>query len=138
MGRRFLLIGLVSLLAVITTPTWAELYKWVDDDGNVHYSDELPSTAKQTTTIIDDTANESRLSTAGTPLIKPYDRNVAKLLLLDTEYLWKQPSHKGKSVKLGVFSTGTGCTSVGAIKSHEIASRHASLFPDEYRLTFRI
>jgi hypothetical protein len=138
MERHFLLFNLLTFLLVFATPTRAVLYKWVDDDGNIHYSDEQPSEAKQITTIIDYTATESKLSPTDTPLIKPYDKYVKKLLLLDTEYLWKKPSHKSKSVRLGVFSTGTGCTSVGAIKSHEIATRHSSLFPEEYRLAFRI
>ena len=135
MKPQFILFNLLTFLLLFATPSRAELYKWLDDDGNTHYSDEPPSVAKEITTIIE---TESNLFTTDAPLTKPYDRNVTKLLLLDTEYLWKKLSHKGKSVRLGVFSTGTGCTSVGAIKSHEIVTRHSSLFPEEYRLAFRI
>lgn len=35
--------GLVLALAPLTAPLADELYRWTDDDGNVHYSDTLPA-----------------------------------------------------------------------------------------------
>ena len=131
MRQYFLFLNLLALLLVCATSANAELYKWVDDEGNIHYSDEQPSTTKQTVTVIDESAAESLAPATDRPITRPYDKQVTKLHLLDTQYLWKQPSHKGKSIKLGIFSTGTGCTSVGAIKSHEVISRHSSFFPEE-------
>ena len=100
MKRQFLLFNLLIFLFVFDTPTQAEFYNWVDDDGKIHYSDEPPSNAKQITTIIDNTATESKLSPTDTPLIKPYDKYVKKLLLLDTEYLWK--NHRTKANQSGL------------------------------------
>ncbi len=30
-------------LCVLVLPVWADLYKWIDEKGNVHYSDQPPS-----------------------------------------------------------------------------------------------
>ena len=38
-----LLAGLALVLAPLTAPLAEELYRWTDDDGNVHYSDTLPA-----------------------------------------------------------------------------------------------
>ena len=35
--------GLVLLLAPLTATLAEQLYKWTDEDGNVHYSDQLPA-----------------------------------------------------------------------------------------------
>ena len=37
-----ILSGLMFLI-LCTAPAYAALYKWVDEQGNVHYSDQAPS-----------------------------------------------------------------------------------------------
>jgi hypothetical protein len=37
------LLALSSVLLLVTTPVYAQLYKWVDEQGKVHYSDQPPS-----------------------------------------------------------------------------------------------
>ena len=37
------LIALSSVLLLMTAPVHAQLYKWVDEQGKVHYSDQPPS-----------------------------------------------------------------------------------------------
>lgn len=36
---------LILLLITITFPLWGAVYKWVDENGNVHYGDRPPSSA---------------------------------------------------------------------------------------------
>jgi hypothetical protein len=40
------------VLCLLATPGWAELYKWTDENGNIHYSDQPPpSSIKKSETI---------------------------------------------------------------------------------------
>jgi glutaredoxin len=43
---RLILTGLCLVFLVISAPGYAQLYKWVDDDGNVHYGDSPPEDAR--------------------------------------------------------------------------------------------
>ncbi|MDH3452496.1 MAG: DUF4124 domain-containing protein [Gammaproteobacteria bacterium] len=40
--KRHELAVMVVLLMIVTSPASAKLYKWVDEDGNVFYSDKIP------------------------------------------------------------------------------------------------
>lgn len=33
------------VLCLLATPVWADMYKWTDEDGKIHYSDQPPPTA---------------------------------------------------------------------------------------------
>lgn len=44
---RLLFAGLIASALCISPVNAAKLYKWVDEDGNVHYSDKLPPEAAQ-------------------------------------------------------------------------------------------
>ena len=43
---RLVLASLCLVLLMISTQSYAQLYKWVDADGNVHYGDDPPESAK--------------------------------------------------------------------------------------------
>ena len=48
--RTATLLLVTCLAAALTCPTWAtspQLYRWVDDDGNVHYTDKIPPSASE-------------------------------------------------------------------------------------------
>lgn len=45
MSRKILRFAAISLVAV-SIPAMAQLYRWVDADGKVHYSDQPPAQAK--------------------------------------------------------------------------------------------
>lgn len=51
-------ITLVLLIGV-TLPAWSEIYKWVDEDGTVHYSDKKPR-GSETTQVKVSTGKESK------------------------------------------------------------------------------
>lgn len=44
-GFNFRLLGLGIILVAISTTGYAQLYKWVDDQGKVHYGDSPPEDA---------------------------------------------------------------------------------------------
>ena len=43
---RLILISLCLVFLIVSTQSYAQLYKWVDADGNVHYGDNPPEDAK--------------------------------------------------------------------------------------------
>jgi hypothetical protein len=48
--RTATLLLVTCLAAALTCPTWAtspQLYRWVDDEGNVHYTDKIPPSAAE-------------------------------------------------------------------------------------------
>ncbi len=143
MSRKFLSAILVlTLLALASFNGQAQLYKWVDEKGKIHYSDKEPGEETSTKVIRRDQnsggQNQQASTTSARPVIRPYEKTARKLHLLDTRYLWKSESHVNETTKIGVFHSGKGCTSRGAMNTPDIFVYHKSLFPSESDLTYRI
>lgn len=133
---------LLIALAVISTNGQAQLYKWVDENGEVHFSDKAPDDEATSTVVPETTGNRvqypgSEKATAN-PVIRPYDRNVHRLHLTDTRYIWKNRSRAGNSEKIGIYHVGRACTTRGAIRAPDVFLRHKSLLPNEPELTYHI
>ncbi len=47
------LISSVILLAAACAPAYAQIYKWVDEAGKTHYSDQAPAVGKKSDTVAD-------------------------------------------------------------------------------------
>ena len=47
------LVSVVILLAAASGPAHAQIYKWVDEVGQTHYSDKAPATGKKVDTVVD-------------------------------------------------------------------------------------
>jgi hypothetical protein len=47
------LVSIVILLAAASAPAHAQIYKWVDESGQTHYSDKAPPAAKRVDTVAD-------------------------------------------------------------------------------------
>ena len=126
-------------LIVFSEISNAELYKWVDDDGNTHYSDKVPekNTNSEAIPVTINTPSSQRPA-SGKVILKPYEKAAKKLHILDTTYLWKKESYKAKTVKLGVYNTGRGCTSRGAINTPDVFIHHEDLLPNETAMAYRI
>ncbi len=45
---QWIFVAFIGVLLLLSGPAPARMYKWVDDDGNVHYSDSLSSIEAQT------------------------------------------------------------------------------------------
>ena len=48
MKKRMLVLGLIGYLFVMSNPCSAQLYKWVDEKGTIHFSDDPPPVALKT------------------------------------------------------------------------------------------
>ena len=60
---KFLVLILAALLAM-TTAAHAEVYKWVDEDGNVHFTDTPPPKQKTEEVKIDSAPSSGRSYTS--------------------------------------------------------------------------
>ncbi len=134
-------IALLTALALVAFNSHAQLYKWVDENGKIHYSDKEPGkeidskVLPQRQTSI---GQPQQTASSSKPIIRPYEKTARKLHLLDTRYLWKSEAYVNQTTKIGVFHTGKGCTSRGAMTTPDIFVYHKSLFPSESDLTYRI
>ena len=63
------MIRLLGLAALAALPAFAQLYKWTDDKGVIHYSDKAPpkGTAKAVETRINSYSGPATVSTTGAP-----------------------------------------------------------------------
>lgn len=48
MKKKLLFLGLIGLFFIMCNPCWAQLYKWVDEKGTIHFSDEPPPASIKT------------------------------------------------------------------------------------------
>lgn len=49
--KKFLCLLITFLLFVIAQPSFSEIYKWVDKNGNIKFSDKKPVTGNKTKTV---------------------------------------------------------------------------------------
>ncbi len=128
------LVLLALLLAL--SPVHAELYKWVDANGKVHYSDKKPEDRKAKTKakrleVQTRRRDERQTSSGRNAIIRPADREPRKLLVTEAAYDWEKRPGKGKQRKIGRYASGTACTSRGPIRLPEVYLHHKSFFPSE-------
>jgi hypothetical protein len=77
----------LALLAVAAGPVWAETYKWVDDKGRTHYSNNPPPSAGQAKQV---SQVEDRISTYQTdPAYEQYLRRRAEQISATQEAEWQ-------------------------------------------------
>lgn len=136
----YALLGITLVLLAFNSH--AQLYKWVDDNGKVHYSDKVPEGKVGTPVTSSKKSNsanaQQHASQSAKPIIRPYEKTSRKLHLLDLRYLWKSESQVNRTTRLGVYHSGKGCTSRGAIKTPDVFIHHKALFPQESTLTRRV
>ncbi|MDJ0834282.1 MAG: DUF4124 domain-containing protein [Gammaproteobacteria bacterium] len=131
--NRLALVGLLWILLLPVAQVNAELYKWVDEQGNTHYSDKNPAT-DNLTTITPTTTTPDRSfnkATENNAIILPDGKPSRPLIITDVEYHWRKAPQTNQSTKLGVYYIGTHCSPRGAITSPEVYSYHSRLFPSE-------
>ena len=121
----------ILLLFGVTAPLQAQLYKWVDEEGNTHYSDQGPQDQDQssvTTTIAPEQKNDGKV-TRPDPVFLPPGRKSRKIILSDAIYYWNQGNRNRQ--KIGVYYAGTLCTSRGAMQASDLRTHHPGLLPSE-------
>jgi hypothetical protein len=140
MKQSNLFIGIFCLLLLSPTFSYAELYKWIDKNGKIHYSDKAPKkeVKKQVVSIKNNGTGQKEQAVNTKVIIRPYEKTARKLHLLDTVYRWKKESEIEKTTRLGVYNTGKGCTSRGAIKTPDVFINHKDLLPEESTLAYRL
>ncbi len=129
----------IFILIFTSTGLHADLYKWIDENGKVHYSDKITDKNKGAKHKSIDLKKGKTASLnqqmAGKAIIRPYEKTARTLHLLDTVYHWKKNSEVGRSFKLGAYHSGKACTSRGAIKIPDVLIHHNNLLPNEKNLT---
>jgi len=137
-------IGASAILMLsISFPVYAEVYKWTDKNGKVHYSDKKSDQGLKIETI---NSSESSLqfkiprndTSKQNPIIRPYERNARKLHLLDMKYSWKKEEQSGTASEIGGYFTGTGCAFRGKMKVPDVFIQRQGLLPKESDLAYRI
>lgn len=112
----------------------ADLFKWVDKNGKVHYSDTKPDERVKSKVVEVEKAvtnNNDIQESFSKAIIRPYDTSTRKLFILDTLYAWRINSGVTPAVKVGAYYVGKGCTSRGAMKIPEVFITHNAFFPRE-------
>jgi hypothetical protein len=94
MRRKFPASFLVLVIfSLVSFASQAQLFKWVDENGKIHYSDKNPGEEidSKVVTSNDKSGVQGRQATTAAlkPIIRPYEKISRKLHLLDTRYLWK-------------------------------------------------
>ena len=93
--QRVILVILSVILLIGHSAAWAEIYKWVDANGKVHFSDQAP--AQQKAQKIDVDVSSAEIN----PELEQYrQRNRALLKVWDTERSQKQQRRTKKRQQL--------------------------------------
>ncbi len=135
LNRRRLIV--VPLLLLFSLAGQAALYKWVDENGNVHYSDKNPAENAGAIQTIEETQSTKKLTAPQKleAITRPANTSTQVLYLDQVRYIWDRPSAAVKRIKAGVYHIGEGCTSRGAMKMPQSSSRQTRLFPEGRDMT---
>ena len=129
-------IGLIALV-LISFAAQSAMYKWVDEDGNIHYSDENPAEKSESVEAIERSSSTKRL----TPykkfkqIIRSPGVSAEPIYLNEIRYIWNRPSEANKSRKVGAYHLGKDCKPRGAIKMPRASSVQIGFFSDEKDMT---
>jgi hypothetical protein len=135
-------ILLVVTLALVSPHSPAELYKWVDENGDVHFSDKALADKEKSTAISEEGKNKvqytGRQKPGARPIMRPRDKAVPPLHLVESGYAWINDSRTGRPEKIGIYHVGKGCTTRGAIMAPEVFKRHQELLPKNFTLAHQV
>jgi hypothetical protein len=136
--RAFTTVVAIAVLIGFGHNVQAQLYKWVDDNGDVHYSDRKPDSEIESSTV---PGVENSFGYNGKrslePIVRPNDRSMRKLLVVDPEYLWKSAAYVNSSTKIGTYHMGEACTSRGAIMAPKVFAHHKKILATGHQLSFQ-
>ncbi len=125
------LIFLLTLICGVSGSAHAQLYKWVDEHGNTHYSDRDPDKPNASTITPDPTPSQQAIdrTTRLNPLLLPYGKKSRRLVLSDALLNWRQTGTNKQ--KLGIYYLGRFCTTRGAIYTPDVYTYHPRFIPTE-------
>ena len=129
----------IVALFVLSIPSFdgvADLYKWVDENGNTHYSDKAPESSNKTVIQPDQNPATKAYSSIEIkePIIKPYETESREILLAEVTYQWRKKSESNKVKKIGAYYLGDYCSSRGPITVPQVYLHHSQFFPSETAL----
>lgn len=120
----------------------AEMYKWIDEQGIVHYSDHDPKDKARSKSTITPTESRAQIaeqqSNQSTAIAHPSHQLSRHILIPEIRYAWRTSSGSAETLKLGVYYIGTPCSLRGAIKSPGVYTSHPAFFPTGFRLAHSI
>ncbi len=128
--------ALLLVLLFASIESSAELYKWTDESGKVHYSDKAPDTVEKQ--VINSAGNPVKKAYKGlnakAPIIRPYETKSRTILISDVSYRWRKQTEINKVRKIGAYYMGRHCTPRGPIKLPQVYVNHSEFFPKESSL----
>ena len=126
-------------LTLMSSGGHAELFRWVDEQGKTHYSDQKPEQVTPEVIPLKSSQDlEGVTIPASRPFIRPQGKTSRLLLVLDTDYHLQDEFMPQAPKKVGVYYTGKGCTSRGAIKFPDVFVNHEGFLADGSELSYRI
>lgn len=136
--HRSIFIIALSLSAWLVQESYADMFKWVDDKGNVHYSDKQPESKAHNSRKI--TSEEppgqiaNRKANQKTAIALSHGNLSRHILIPEIQYSWKKPSSSQVGAKLGAYFVGQLCSPRGPIRNPEVYASHPSFFPGKLSL----
>jgi Domain of unknown function (DUF4124)/Pilin (bacterial filament) len=121
-----LLLGAFGLL--FTTPVFAEIYKWTDAQGKVHYSDKKIADSAQAQNINLGTMPTAK--TVDTLSAKRYQNTRPSLYLLRNELALEQLTALRTPANFAYFYYGGDCVSPTAVSYLEYIKRYKKSLPE--------
>ena len=113
------------------------MYKWVDEDGNTHYSDENPEEKSDSVQTIERSNSTKRLTAHKKlkAMVRPANLSAEPIYLNEIRYIWNRLSEANRLRKVGTYHMGKKCSPGGAIKMPRPPTTQISFIAHEKKLT---
>ncbi|MEN8128953.1 MAG: DUF4124 domain-containing protein [Pseudomonadota bacterium] len=127
------IIGVLMIAVILFSPTLqARLYRWVDDDGQVHYSDKVPpKQAQRERKVFDDEGN--LIATVAAPKLKQQTETEQKQAALEDEKHKKQKEQA--AFDQGLLRTFSSAQQLKTVRDERLKIIELMLANLEYKLS---
>ena len=131
---------MILTVACWAGPAQAQMYKWVDENGKVHFSDKKPTHHGATAQPLSSSANQQAerdfiIPKDRTPIVRPFESAARSLYIADMAYAWKLDTLNRSKYDVGSYHVDATCISRGSMTLPDAYLNHKSFFPDESRLS---
>ncbi|GAB1267517.1 hypothetical protein NBRC116493_07700 [Aurantivibrio infirmus] len=126
---------LILILSSLALSSHSQVYKWIDDDGKVHYSDKKPAEDAIDMNITQDVMPAPKEITKASPIYYSGD-NSARWVLIDT--LDYAPIEQNGKPKIALFYFGGDCALPTSIYWEELERYYPEVIPKGTRYFNRI
>ncbi|MBR9805252.1 DUF4124 domain-containing protein [bacterium] len=127
------ILSVLLLGALFSVSSNAELYRWVDENGKTHFSDQPPQNADIASTVVDIDDTDEAVDIDDAAVKRSDDQASRMLLITDADALWNRSIVEKQHI--GLYYLGKECAISTTMVLPDAKDMHRDMFPSNSSLS---